>query len=137
MSFEATIDAALTGSSDLTALLPATSILCGTAQEKQGAPFIVFYRVTTTPTLSTDNGQAGAHRLDNISLEVAVFAKTNKQALQIAEVARNVLEALRPTVCIYDGQDQTYDDFPQLYGQRMTFSCWHPSQIPTPPPPEP
>jgi hypothetical protein len=132
MSFEADTFNLLRSDPGVTALVPAKSIYCQNAFKPE-QPFIVFFRQSTTPTLSTDNGGAGTSRLDNIRLQVACYARSNEVALEIVEAVRLVLERARPTIYIFDDQDVTYDDFPEIYGQTVTFSCWYPKQLPPPP----
>jgi len=124
MSFESTVLGILRADSTLIALVPAAKIYFGKVPQNIGFPFIGCFRVSTTPTLSTDNGASGAHRLDNIRLQVTVYCETEARALDAADAVRGALEVASPTKCIMTDQQTTFDDPTELQGQILTFSCW-------------
>lgn len=130
MSFESTTLGVLTGNSAVTALVPSDSIFFGTAPENQPGPLVVCYKISTTPTLSTDNGQAGSSELDNIRLQVSFWARTGQEAVALEKAIRRALEAARPTIYILQDARGAYDDTTDLHGKIQEYSCWHPDQIP-------
>ena len=73
MSFESTTLAILRTDAALVALVPAAKIYFGKIPQGTAFPFIGCFRISTTPTLSTDNGNSGASRLDNVNLQVTVY----------------------------------------------------------------
>ena len=125
MSFESTILGILRNSTAVTALVPAAKVYFGKVPQGTGFPFLGCFRVSTTPTLSTDNGASGASRLDNITLQVTVYCETEARALDAADAIRGALEFASPTKCIMTDQQTTFDDPTELQGQILTFSCWY------------
>jgi len=130
MSFESDTIATLAADDDIIALV-AARITFVTAPQDPAAPFLVLRRISTDPTLSTDNGAAGSFELDNIRLEVSCNAKTSKQANDIARLVRRCLERARPTIYVMQDLLHDYSDMPDLYQTVVEFSCWHPDQIPS------
>lgn len=129
MSFESTTLAALTASTPITTEV-STRIYSGTAPQDVVPSYIVFRRVSTDPTLSTDNGAPGSSELDNIRLEVSCHARTAAQANALAKLVRRALEAYRPTVYILQDIVHDYSDLPDTFQTVAEFSCWHPDTIP-------
>lgn len=127
MSFESTTLGKLTASAGVTALVDADSIYSSTAPQDPDSPFIVFTRISTLPSHSTDNGQTGANRCDNIRLQVTCYQREADDAIALAEAIRKALEGSSGTIYILTDQRADYDDLPDLHGQIMEFSCWHPS----------
>jgi hypothetical protein len=99
------------------------------------APFITLRRISTDPTLSTDNGQSGSSELDNIRLEANCLAKTSEEANTLAVLIRRCLERARPTTYIFQDRLSDYSDLPDLFNTVLEFSCWHPDTIPLDPEP--
>lgn len=130
MSFESVTLTNLTQSSAVKAVIRAEDIFFGTAPPGQKGPFIVCYKISTTPTLSTDNGQAGSSELDNIRMQVSFWARTGENAITLAKAIRRTLEAARPTIYILQDERGAYDDATDLHGKIQEYSCWHPDQIP-------
>jgi hypothetical protein len=131
MSFEATTLGILRTSSGVTTLVPAAKIFFGKIPQGTAFPFIGCFRVSTTPTLSTDNGDAGAARLDNINLQVTVYCETEPRAHSAADAIRAALEAAAPTKYIMTDQQTTFDDPTELQGQILSFSCWFAGNSPS------
>lgn len=129
MSFESTTLAALAASTAITDEV-GTRIYGVTAAQDAVAPYIVFRRISTDPTLSTDNGAPGSSELDNIRLEVSCHAKTAAEANALAKLVRRALEAHRPTVYILQDILHDYSDLPDTFQTVAEFSCWHPDSIP-------
>jgi len=128
MSFESTTISALAAASTVTGVV-GTRIYFGTAPQDETAPYIVCRRISTDPTLSTDNGAVGSYRLDNIRLEVGCYGKTLKSCNDLAASVRKVLEANRPTIYIMQDLTHDYSDLPDLYQVVTDFSCWYPEQV--------
>jgi len=124
MSFEANTLSVLRTNAALVALVPAVKIYFGKIPQGTAFPFIGCFRISTTPTLSTDNGNAGASRLDNINLQVTVYCETEPRAHSAADAIRAALEAAAPTKYIMTDQQMTFDDPTELQGQILSFSCW-------------
>jgi hypothetical protein len=124
MSFESTTLAILRTNAALVALVPAAKIYFGKIPQGTAFPFIGCFRVSTTPTLSTDNGNSNAARLDNINLQVTVYCETEPRAHSAADAIRAALEAAAPTKYIMSDQQTTFDDPTELQGQILSFSCW-------------
>lgn len=131
MGFESIVQEALRANAKLTAIVPASRIYFGKVPQGTGAPFIGCFKISTAPTHSTDNGQAGAYRLDNIKLQVTVYATTEPQSHEAAELVRTVIEA-EPTLSAFmEDQVTTFDDPTENQGQILRFSCWYQSQTPS------
>ena len=130
MSFESATLGFLTGHAGLTALVPAEKIYAVTAPQELDVPFVVFMPISMDPTLSTDNGQSGAARLDNYRLQVSVYCATFADSVAAAEQVRRALESQTSAtatkyICTDDRAAQ--DDFSHTFGKILQFSCWHPS----------
>lgn len=120
----------LAGNAALIALVPASSHFFGTAPQNKKGPFLVCYKISATPTLSTDNGQAGSSTLDNIRLQVSYWARKGEDMEKLGLAIRRALEAARPTIYIWQDEKGSYDDMTDLEGAIQEYSCWHPDQIP-------
>jgi hypothetical protein len=131
MSFESTTLSLLEGDSSITAIVPKEKITFGTASEDETGPLIACYRISTTPTLSTDNGQPGSSELDNIRLQISFWARDYAEANTLAKLIRRRLEAARPTIFILQDQRSSYDDPTDLFGMLQDYSCWHPDTVPS------
>jgi hypothetical protein len=129
MSFENTTITALSASSAITGVVGGR-IYFGTAPQDVMSPFIVCRRVSTDPTLSTDNGASGSYRLDNIRLEVGCYGRTLKICNDLIKDVRKVLEVNRPTIYIMQDVTHDYSDLPDLYQVIAEFSSWYPEQVP-------
>jgi hypothetical protein len=129
MSFENTTITALSASSAITGVV-GSRIYFGTAPQDVTSPFIVCRRVSTDPTLSTDNGAPGSYRLDNIRLEVGCYGRTLKICNDLIKDVRKVLEVNRPTIYIMQDVTHDYSDLPDLYQVIAEFSSWYPEQVP-------
>jgi hypothetical protein len=130
MSFESVILSALRSSTAITALVPAAKIYFGKVPQGVAFPFMGCFRISTNPTLSTDNGASGAARLDNIKLQVTVYCETEPRAHAAADAIRGAIESLSPTKCFMTDQQTTFDDPTELQGQILQFSCWYPGSSP-------
>lgn len=131
MSFESITLGILTGSAPVTAICPATKIYFGTTPRDVSPPFVLCSRISTIPTLSTDNGAAGSSRLDHITLQATCFARTQEQAINLADAVRTALEGASAMEYFLSDIRSDYEDFPDAHGQFATFSCWYPTQLPT------
>lgn len=129
MSFESDITAALVASQVITDICPSDRIFFGTMPRGVGEPFVLCTRVSTSPANTFDQGQAKTTRLDNIQLQVTCYTRTQNATLTLANACRGVLEALASPRCMMKDQRSDYDDFPDLFGQFCTFTCWHPSSV--------
>lgn len=129
MSFESITLGVLTGSTAINDLCPKSKVFFGTMPRDTQPPFVLCTRVSTTPTLSTDNGAAGSSRLDHISLQVTCYTRKLEDSGSLCEAVRGALEASQDMAYILTDQRSDYDDFPDLYGQFLTFSCWYPSTL--------
>lgn len=124
MSFESATVQTLEASSAITQLV-GPRVYFGTAPHDCEQPFVVCRRVSTSPTLSTDNGAPGSSELDNIRLEVGCYSRDLSQANALMRAARRALEAARPTVYLLQDTTHDYSDLPDLYQAIGEFSCWH------------
>lgn len=124
MSFESTTLGILRTDTALVALVPAAKIYFGKIPQGTAFPFIGCFRISTNPTLSTDNGNSGASRLDNVNLQVTVYCETEPRAHAAADAIRAALESASPTKYIMTDQKMTFDDPTELQGQILSFSCW-------------
>jgi hypothetical protein len=124
MSFESTTLGILRTDTALVALVPAAKIYFGKIPQGTAFPFIGCFRISTNPTLSTDNGNSGASRLDNVNLQVTVYCETEPRAHAAADAIRAALESDSPTKYIMTDQKMTFDDPTELQGQILSFSCW-------------
>lgn len=129
MSFESTVLLALQGNASVTALVPAPKIFFGKVPQGTGFPFIGCFRVSTRPSHTSDNGQSGTSRLDNITLQITVYCETEARALAAADAIRACMEALSMDTYMTD-QQTTFDDPTELQGQILTFSCWYAGTTP-------
>ncbi len=123
MSFESTVLGILRADSTLIALVPAAKIYFGKVPQNIGFPFIGCFRVSTTPSHTSDKGTTGAARLDNIRLQVTVYCETEARALDAADAVRGAMESAAMDSYLTD-QQTTFDDPTELQGQILTFSCW-------------
>jgi len=129
MSFESfTIETLEADSAILAAA--SSGITFVTAPQDRSGPHLVLLREKTDPTLSTDVGQPGSSELDRIGLKVECFAKTLKQANELATMVKRLLERTRPTVYVCTDRMSDYSDLPDLYNTVLLFDCWHPDSIP-------
>ena len=124
MSFESTILGVLRGSSTVTALVPSAKIYFGKVPQGVAFPFVGCFRVSTSPSHTSDNGQSGKARLDNIKMQVTVYCETEARALAAADAIRGALEAEFNLSAIMTDQSTTFDDPTELQGQILQFSCW-------------
>jgi len=131
MGFESIVQEALRANAKLTAIVPANRIYFGKVPQGTGAPFIGCFRITSEPTATTDNGREGSSELDNIKLQVTVYAITEALAQDAAKLIRRCLESLDDASCdIYlEDQTQTFDDPTETQGQILRFSCWFPDTV--------
>ena len=130
MSFESTTLGLLTGNAALTALVPSTSINFGISPQSLQFPVVLCFPVSMEAQLTTDNGQTGVGRLDNIRLQVSCYARTYSAARSIADAVRVALEGqLQANVTKYLCVDyrSAQEDIPDCFGIVLQFSCWHPS----------
>lgn len=130
MSFESSTIALLEGDNEIVKIVPKEKITFGTASQDERGPLIVGYVVSTSPTLSTDNGQPGSSRLDNIRLQVSFWARNYADANTLGKLIRRRLEAARPTIYILQDDRGSYDDPSELHGRIQEYSCWHPDSVP-------
>jgi hypothetical protein len=135
MSFESTVLGHLTANSGVTDLCPESRIFFNNVNRQITAPFIFAQRVSTNPANTFDQGRGKASRLDHIQLQITSYSRTLDESLALSLAIRICLEALAAPRCMMTDQRPAYDDFTDLYGQIMTFSCWHHEDIPGPPPP--
>jgi hypothetical protein len=127
MSFESDILTALVASPFIAAFCPSERIFFGTMPRGVGEPFVLCTRVSTSPANTFDQGRTKTTRLDNIQLQVTCYTRTQNATLTLAEACRDTLERLAIPRCMMKDQRSDYDDFPDLFGQFCTFTCWHPS----------
>lgn len=129
MTFEATTLEILEASAAITSEVGRNIFFGGIGAQEVKAPYIVCRIASTTPTLSTDNGQEGAYELDNIRLEVSVHARTLSQCNALAKLCRRALEAARGTTYVLQDTIHDYTELPDTFVVIADFSCWHPDQI--------
>jgi hypothetical protein len=125
MSFESTVLGYLTANSGVTDLCPDARIFFNNVSRKITAPFIFAQRVSTNPANTFDQGQGKASRLDNVQLQVTSYSRTLDASLALSAAIRVCMEALVAPRCMMTDQRPGYDDFTDLHGQIMTFSCWY------------
>jgi hypothetical protein len=135
MSFESTVLGYLTANSGVTDLCPESRIFFNNVNRQITAPFIFAQRVSTNPANTFDQGRGKASRLDHIQLQITSYSRTLDESIALYAAIRVCLEALVAPRCMMTDQRPGYDDFTDLYGQIMTFSCWHHEDILGPPPP--
>jgi len=128
MSFESQTLGVLTGATEITDLVPAADIYFGTAPFNADAPFIYCQKTFTDSGPTTDNGNAGTHRLDNIEMQVTVYQTTYAVTNALAQAVRTTLEGERTIRYILKDQFSSFDDLPDLHGQILLFSAWYQSQ---------
>lgn len=129
MTFEDTITAAFAASDPIKAIV-GDRVWFDEAPPNQKGPFVVCYLIASTPTLSTDNGEPGSSRLDNERMQVSFWARGKAEVGQLGEAIRAMLEAQRPTICIYQDERGNYDEKSDLRGKIQEYSCWHPGTVP-------
>lgn len=124
MSFESTVLGILQNDANVIALVPKPKIYFGKVPQNAAFPFIGCFRVSTSPSHTSDNGQSGKARLDNIQLQVTVYCETEPRAHAAADAIRGALEASSMDTYMTD-QQTTFDDPTELQGAILTFSCWY------------
>jgi hypothetical protein len=131
MSFESTVLGLLRDNEKLTSIIPADRMFFGKVPQGTGAPFLGCFRITTEPSLTTDNGEDGSSELDNIKLQITVYAVTEPRCHDAAKWVRRCLESAPSEVCdcYLEDQAQTFDDTTELQGQILRFSCWFPDTV--------
>ena len=125
MSFESTVLGHLTANSGVTDLCPESRIFFNNVNRQITAPFIFAQRVSTNPANTFDQGRGKASRLDHIQLQITSYSRTLDESLALSLAIRICLEDLAAPRCMMTDQRPAYDDFTNLYGQIVTFSCWH------------
>jgi hypothetical protein len=135
MSFEAIVLDYLITNSGVTDLCPEARIFFNNVNRQITAPFVFAQRVSTNPANTFDQGQNKWSRLDHIQLQITSYSRTLEDSMALSMAIRVCLEALVAPRCMMTDQRPGYDDFTDLYGQIMTFSCWHQAAAPSPIPP--
>ena len=121
MSIESKIYAALSGSSALTALV-SSNIYPEHRMQAEALPAVVFARVSGLRV----NSLSGYSNLENISMDVTVYAKTVDTRGSIGAVVISAMtSATGCTVLLNDSPSDYYDDEVQVYERNMTFSIWN------------
>jgi len=129
MSLESKFNAALTGDAQLIALIPAGRITFGRAPQGATTPFLYATRINTSPSSALDDSRPSSARLDNVLVQVTLYANGYASARAAADRVRTVLERSELQATLSNLQGIEEDDT-RLYGFIIEFSCWDTSTSP-------
>ena len=121
MSIESKVYSALSGSTSLTALV-GSNIYPEHRMQAEALPAVVFSRVSGLRV----NSLSGYSNLENVSMDVTLYAKTVAQRGTIGDVVISAMtSATGCTVLLQDSPNDFYDDEVQVYERNYTFSIWN------------
>ena len=121
MSIESKIYAALSGSTALVAAV-GSAIYPEHRMQAEALPAVVFARVSGLRV----NSLSGYSNLENVSIDVTLYAKTVGERGTIGDVLISAMtSATGCTVLLPDSPNDFYDDEVQVYERNYTFSIWN------------